>query len=123
MLAVEVIKQLLNRFENGEGWKRFVKTSVNAVEKSKVVLCSICKKSYATEKTLKTHMLKFHKGVKQLACQSCDFKSDNDTDLKKHVQEQHKENEILDNKMDIDIINSDPDNDIKENQKEIEMFQ
>ena len=28
MLAVEVIKQLLNRFENGEGWKRFVKTSV-----------------------------------------------------------------------------------------------
>ena len=54
MLAVEIIKALLDKFISGEGW-------INICKKNNVqtAMCASCNKGFANEKNLNVHMTKF----------------------------------------------------------------
>ena len=82
LLAVEIIKPLIDLFISGEGWNNlFSKSSIRA---NKPFVCSVCNKGFATEKNLNTHIEKFHSG-KNKSCDECDFHSDNEMNFKKHM--------------------------------------
>ena len=60
ILAVEVIKPLLDKFISGEGWKDLFKKATPKVQKH---ACKKCEKSFVSESNLKIHMKKYHTSV------------------------------------------------------------
>ena len=91
LLAGETVKSINNTF-----FKETEKVSVK--EKDICKNCPICNKNYKTEKTLKTHMMKYHKGlVKQPESDEssskrddCRFNIKNRTRVKSHKNNIHE---------------------------------
>ena len=56
-LAIDVIKQLLDRFDSEDGWLNVIKVLQNDEnQKKKPHFCHFCNKGFATEKNLKVHI-------------------------------------------------------------------
>ena len=127
ILAVEVIKPLLDKFISGEGWKDlFTKITAN-VQKP---LCKKCNKSFVSESNLKTHMKKYHTSVlfrstksKQEECVQNNRVDENKEPVTKMEVEENdtKLNDIKDieEKMDIDepVKEEQKKNEIEEKEK------
>ena len=85
LLAIDVIKPLLDRFGSGDGWKSFVKTAPNQSDNlKKVHNCHICKKGLCTEKNLKNQLEKIHGVSEAFICKLCAFKTESEIDFKNH---------------------------------------
>ena len=67
ILAVEIIKPLLDKFISGEGWKDLFTKSTSNVQKH---LCKKCDKSFVSVNNLKIHMKKYHTSVTFRSIQS-----------------------------------------------------
>ena len=85
ILAMEIIKPLLDKFENGEGWKNLLKSHP-------ALTCNICNKTLCTEKNLKNHMGKIHGTSDLNFCNLCDFKSHLENDLTIHLLNHKSDN-------------------------------
>ena len=90
-LAIDVVKQLLDRFDSEDGWLNVMKVLPNnELQKKKSHFCHFCNKGFATEKNVKVHIDKFHTVTVDFRCDVCDFKTENEKDLKRHDNEKHR---------------------------------
>ena len=87
IIAMDVIKPLLEKFISGEGWVNLVKTSDKPVEKPFV--CDVCRKGFVSERTLENHVEKFH--GKNFSCNGCDKRFNEDMQLKLHMKTHQEE--------------------------------
>ena len=60
ILAIEIIKPLLDNFISGEGWVDLLVT-LSAKTAGKPFQCKLCRKGFVSEKTLNNHNEKFHR--------------------------------------------------------------
>ena len=97
ILATDIIKQLFDRFAQTDGWK-------NIFEILKVTkpTCQTCRKSFCSEKNLKTHTQKYHGTESGIKCDDCDFSAENKTSLSDHKQEKHTQSHDDLDQMDTD---------------------
>ena len=82
ILAIDVVKQLLDRFDCGNGWLNTIQVIPNNEQ-------HFCNKGFATEKNVKTHIEKFHKVDGGYLCDLYDFESEKEEDLNRHVKDKH----------------------------------
>ena len=71
ILALDVIKLLLDKFISGEGWMNVLKKVNTAVTNKKSHHCKHCNKGFCNEKNLKIHVDKFHSIQIQSKCEEC----------------------------------------------------
>ena len=86
MLALEVIKPLLDAFISGEGWSCLLKTSIG--KSSKPFSCKMCCKGFVTQANLNTHMEKYHKSFQFTSV--VDNLKTNDNSSRTHEEESTK---------------------------------
>ena len=82
-LAMNVIKQMLDRYVETDCWKKIFEK----------VMCRICKKPFCNEKNLTTHMEKYHDSSMAIKCNSCSFSSNSKRELETHIKDVHEKNE------------------------------
>ena len=90
ILANDVIKYLLDTFEATDEWKKLLKFST-----FKKPSCLTCKKSFCSEKNLKTHIKKYHTNHTVFKCDVCDIIFEIENDLKDHNEKNHADNKII----------------------------
>ena len=74
-LAIDVIKQLLDRFDSEDGWLKVIKVIQNIEnQKKKQHFCHVCNNGFATEKDVKVHIEKFQQLEVNYSCEVCDYK-------------------------------------------------
>ena len=86
MLALEVIKPLLDAFISGEGWSCLLKTSIG--KSSKPFSCKMCCKGFVNQANLNTHMEKYHKSFQFTSV--VDNLKTNDNSSRTHEEESTK---------------------------------
>ena len=81
---------------SGDGWINSFRALPKAPSKDfhnkKSHFCHFCNNGFCNVKNLKNHIEKFHQIIVTFSCDVCDFKSDNETEFKKHEEEKHKRN-------------------------------
>ena len=88
MLSVDVIKYLLDHYEETDEWKTLLTFSA-----FKKPVCKVCKKSFCNEKNLKTHIKKYHTEEKIIKCELCKITCKDEDELKAHNKSNHTNNE------------------------------
>ena len=83
-----------------------------------LILCHFCNKGFATERNVKTHIEKFHVVNVGYACEVCDFKSESERDLHIHEKEKHKQHDNNEEKMEIDGLFNEEQEDNERKKKE-----
>ena len=63
ILAFDVIKNLLDRFEAEKGWKHLLQEVKKDAQNKKSHFCQYCKKGFCSDKNLKVHVEKFHMNI------------------------------------------------------------
>ena len=81
VLAINVIKNLIDKFISKEGWSKL--KSIN------VINCEKCDKLFSAERYLKAHMANKHKET-SFNCAECNIMLQTKDILMKHMQEMHK---------------------------------
>ena len=92
ILAIDIIKHLLDNFETTDGWKNTLEFFT-----VKKPACQMCKKSFCNEKNLQTHMKKYHTTgtVKNVKCEVCDITYETENQLKDHNENKHSKDKII----------------------------
>ena len=78
ILALEVIKILVDHFLSGEGWAKIMDDkALKQLEKEKVK-CNLCDKHFATDRNLRTHKNKYHvnSSEKDDKCNNCESQAE-----------------------------------------------
>ena len=84
ILAVEVIKKMVDTFISGEGWNSiFKKTTQND---RKQFNCNTCKKTFINEKNVSDHKEKYHTKAKIL-CENCGYEATDQKTLNEHMKD------------------------------------
>ena len=79
LLAIDVIKIMIDKFISGEGWGLIFKKNT-----TQQFICSPCNKSFVCEKNMNTHMEKFHTG-KEYSCEKCKYVAKDEKQFKEHT--------------------------------------
>ena len=87
ILAVQIIKKLLDKHISGRGWR--------SLKSHNVIKCPNCEKMFSAESYMKTHITKFHKEEPDMPCHLCDAKCKSDIELSKHVSTEHPRKDRL----------------------------
>ena len=109
MLALDVIKKLIDMFSSDDGWINLFRTvhkfSDKEIQNKKSYFCHFCNNGFCNLKNLKVHIEKFHHVAIGFTCEVCDFQSNLETDFERHVKEKHIDKQNLDNLMEVDSEN------------------
>ena len=89
ILALDIIKKMIDMFITGEGWGSIFKK-----ERKQMFLCSICEKSFVSENNLNVHTRKFHVNKENNCDINKTMKKDNGNSKlhKSHTHEKEKYN-------------------------------
>ena len=93
ILALDVVKQLLDRFDAcGGGWINVVKAIPKAPRENdgkKSQYCHFCGNGFASVRNLKVHIEKFHRVVTNSSGDESDLVTKDENDMKRHIEKGH----------------------------------
>ena len=84
ILAIDVIKKMIDTFISGEGWNFISKKTTQT--KKKQFNCPTCKKIFKSEKNLNIHKEKYHI-QNRYSCDNCGYEATDCTTLNVHMQD------------------------------------
>ena len=104
-MAIDVIKQLLERFDSEDGWLNVIKVlKNNENQKKKPQFCHFCNKWFAPKKNVKVHIEKFHQLNVNYSCEVCEYKAKTEMEMKKHVNTKHRLPVIQEEEKELEIL-------------------
>ena len=112
ILAIDIIKQLIDRFSSGNGWIDALivpNRNIKKDDSKKTEYCYFCGNGFCSVRNLRVHIEKYHPVDVQFTCDHCDFRTTSEKDLIKHTEDKHstKEHEEEQNQLEVRDIDMD----------------
>ena len=85
IMAVDIIKKLLDKHLSGRGWK--------SLKSYNVIKCTQCDKTFCAERYLSTHIKKYH-DAKEIPCQKCKTTFNSEVEVRQHILAMHPTQKI-----------------------------